>query len=76
VKWHDFVNALKDLGFSAEQMYGSQWQFNPSDEMGLERGISFHQPHPGNTFSHQQANHIGGRLGRVYGWDARTFELQ
>jgi len=75
VKWQDFVTALTNLGFSAQQMHGSQWQFNPSEEMHLPRGIAFHQPHPGIALSHDQARHCGARLHRAYGWDSSTFEL-
>jgi hypothetical protein len=76
VQWRDFKTALTSLGFTAAQMHGSQWQFNPSPQMELARGISFHQPHPETTFSRDQARNIGTRLHRVYGWDASTFERQ
>jgi hypothetical protein len=48
LRWQSFVRALGGRGFVAQRMQGSQWQFNPSPALKWTRGISFHEPHPGN----------------------------
>jgi hypothetical protein len=73
VKWDEVVRALVDVGFTAEHMYGSQWQFTPSNRLGLARGISFHEPHPSNEVPLELARRMGRRLNRAYGWDGSTF---
>lgn len=73
VKWTEFLYAMTKVGFTAEQMHGSQWQFNPTEKLGLNRGIAFHQPHPGCTFTHDQARNCGARLNRAYGWEGSMF---
>ncbi|UKZ74935.1 hypothetical protein TrVFT333_002605 [Trichoderma virens FT-333] len=45
VAWNDFLHALISVGFSAEKLSGSVWQFQPSG-LDVERGIQFHEPHP------------------------------
>ncbi|KAH8726470.1 hypothetical protein GQ44DRAFT_726042 [Phaeosphaeriaceae sp. PMI808] len=72
IRWAEFVNALTKLGFSAEQLHGSAWQFSPKT-LQLERGIQFHMPHPEGEVSLQLARRFGRRLNRAYGWDASTF---
>lgn len=48
VKWLDFLHAMANvgIGFMYQKLEGSNWQFNPSPELALPRGISFHEPHP------------------------------
>ncbi|KAF2029895.1 hypothetical protein EK21DRAFT_112378 [Setomelanomma holmii] len=62
VKWQDLVNALIDLGFSAESTGNVQWQFDPSKEMGLKKGIRCHSPHPRSTLTRVEARRFGARL--------------
>ncbi|KAH3974950.1 hypothetical protein HBI40_075180 [Parastagonospora nodorum] len=73
VKWSDFKGAMASVGFSAEHMHGSQWQFNPAAHLNLTRGIAFHEPHPSPKFSHDQARGVGARLHRAYGWVGSMF---
>jgi len=73
VKWSDFKAAMTSVGFSAEHMHGSQWQFNPAAHLNLTRGIAFHEPHPSPKFSHDQARGVGARLHRAYGWVGSMF---
>jgi hypothetical protein len=74
LEWLPFVNALVHLGFTAEHMQGSQWQFNPLPRLNLTRGISFHQPHPRNEVPLEMARRFGRRLNRAYGWDGSMFK--
>ena len=74
VRWNAFVNALISLGFSAEQLHGSAWQFTPSADLGLDRGISFHEPHPDDKMPLTMVRRLGARLTRAYGWDGSMFQ--
>ncbi|KAI4961241.1 hypothetical protein J4E86_000268 [Alternaria arbusti] len=79
-KWAAFRTTMTHLGFSAEQMQGSAWQFTPSEQLrqdrGLDRGICFHEPHPGNEMSLAMMRTLGARLTRAYGWDGSMFNQQ
>ncbi|KAF2877921.1 hypothetical protein BDV95DRAFT_6709 [Massariosphaeria phaeospora] len=68
IKWERFVNALVKLGFSAEKLHGSVWQFTPAEKMRLSRGISFHEPHPDGDVPFVMARRFGRRLARAYDW--------
>lgn len=75
MRWPAVVGALVDLGFAAEQMQGSQWQFEPSPELNLSRGIGLHAPHTGgDEVSPEMARYYGRRLNRAYGWDGSMFK--
>lgn len=78
VRWNDVVGALTDIGFSAQHLHGSQWQFNPVAapvaELDLKRGISFHAPHPGDEVPLELARRYGRRLSRAYGWEGTMFK--
>ncbi|VUC26696.1 unnamed protein product [Clonostachys rosea] len=79
VAWNDFVYAMTGPGlFSAEQLYGSVWQFvrdsNSESSLGRSR-IQFHEPHPNNKMSIVAARAVGRRLQRRFGWDISTFVL-
>ncbi|KAJ4350538.1 hypothetical protein N0V95_004644 [Ascochyta clinopodiicola] len=75
IKWVEFKRAMVRIGFSAEKLQGSAWQFTPATDVGTERGIHFHEPHPDSDINYVIAKRIGRRLGRVYGWCGDTFQL-
>jgi len=77
VTWGEFLSALTKLGFAAEQMHGSAWEFTPTGGLEhLQRGIHFHQPHPSNEIPLKLARNFGRRLARVYDWDGTMFVLE
>jgi hypothetical protein len=70
------------MGFSAEKLYGSVWQFIPKlndddhpSKWGESRGrpIHFHEPHPVKKIPFGVAKCIGRRLRRTYGWEGSMF---
>jgi hypothetical protein len=75
VKWMDFIKAMGDMGFAVEKLQGSAWQFIPSTNVGNERNIQFHEPHPANDITPVIASRMGRRLSRVYGWSGDMFTL-
>ena len=75
VKWADFIKAMGDMGFAVEKLQGSAWQFIPSTNVGNERNIQFHEPHPANDITPVIASRMGRRLSRVYGWSGDMFTL-
>ncbi|KZM19335.1 uncharacterized protein EKO05_0002920 [Ascochyta rabiei] len=74
-KWVEFKRAMVRIGFSAEKLQGSAWQFTPTTDVGIERGIHFHEPHPDSEINYVIAKRIGRRLRPVYGWCGDTFQL-
>ena len=74
IAWPDFVHALCSIGFSAEKLYGSVWQFTPS-KLDVERSIQFHEPHPSGRVPFRTARRHGRRLNRAYGWHGGMFAL-
>ena len=72
VAWNDFLHALISVGFSAEKLYGSVWQFTPTN-LDAERSIQFHEPHPSGKLSFTEARRFGRRLNRAYGWHGGMF---
>ena len=72
--WADFLHAMSSAGFGVEKMYGSAWQFTPTN-LDVERSISFHEPHPIGKLSWWVARRYGRRLNRAYGWDGASFAL-
>lgn len=74
IKWDRFVGALTNLGFSAQALHGSPWQFTPPPDLGFSRGIQFHQPHPDTDISYNIARQFGRRLKHAYGWDGSMFK--
>ncbi|KAF2818287.1 hypothetical protein CC86DRAFT_472923 [Ophiobolus disseminans] len=76
IPWIDFLHSMVSVGFSAEKLHGSAWNFTPQTlDVGLERSIQFHEPHPSNKIPFLWARRYGRRLGRAYGWSADTFRL-
>ncbi|KAJ4330045.1 hypothetical protein N0V87_010349 [Didymella glomerata] len=76
IRWADFLHSMVSVGFSAEKLHGSAWNFTPQTPgVGLERSIQFHEPHPNNKIPYLWARRYGRRLGRAYGWNADMFRL-
>ncbi|PVI01076.1 hypothetical protein DM02DRAFT_706481 [Periconia macrospinosa] len=81
VIWEDFVDAMVSIGFSAQKLHGSAWSFKPVvsgplGDIGVERSIQFHEPHPGNKIPFLHARRHGRRLARAYGWTGNMFVLK
>lgn len=70
--WTDFVHAMISTGFSAEKLYGSVWQFRPTN-LDIDRSIQFHEPHPASKLPYRTARRFGRRLNRAYGWNGEMF---
>ncbi|KAE8850694.1 hypothetical protein PTNB85_01110 [Pyrenophora teres f. teres] len=68
VKWNEFKRAMVRVGFTAEKLQGSAWQFIPTSSLDVKRGIQFHEPHPDSDVPVTLARRFGRRLERVYGW--------
>ncbi|RMZ73167.1 C2H2 and C2HC zinc finger [Pyrenophora seminiperda CCB06] len=73
IKWDDFKRAMVRIGFAAEKLQGSAWQFTPGPGINVNRGIHFHEPHPESEIPYVMARRIGRRLEQVYGWCGETF---
>lgn len=80
IKWTDFLHAMSSVGFRPEKMYGSVWQFTPTDEFkgDVEMSIQIHEPHGnmGGKIPFWIARRHGRRLGRNFGWEGGMFELK
>lgn len=74
VIWADFLHAMISTGFAPEKLYGSVWQFTPT-ELDVERSIQFHEPHPSGKIPFVVARRHGRRLNRAYGWHSGMFLL-
>lgn len=75
VAWGDFLHAMASAGFEIEKLYGSAWQFTPTN-LDVERAIQFHEPHPSGKIPFVWARRIGRRLSRAYGWHGGMFVLR
>lgn len=75
VKWDEFKRAMVRIGFSAEKLQGSAWQFTPGTDLALGRSIQFHEPHSDSEIPYIMARRFGRRLERVYGWTGSMFRL-
>lgn len=75
IAWSDFLHAMSSVRFAIEKLYGSVWQFTPSD-LDAGRGIQFHEPHPIGKMPFRTARRTGRRLFRAYGWHAGMFSLR
>ena len=78
IVWQDFVQAMINIGFSAEKLFGSVWRFMPPSENmpkgeNKARAILFHEPHPDSTVPYVLARRFGRRLDRVYGFESWMF---
>ncbi|KAF9762069.1 hypothetical protein IL306_003567 [Fusarium sp. DS 682] len=74
VAWNDFLHALISVGFAAEKLYGSVWQFLPAS-LEANASIHFHEPHPKGKLPFVIAKRYGRRLNRTYGWTGEQFVL-
>ncbi|KAJ5794323.1 hypothetical protein N7457_000922 [Penicillium paradoxum] len=74
VPWNDFLHAMASVGFKAMKLYGSVWQFQPTN-LDVERNIQFHEPHPRGKLPFRVARLYGRRLNRAYGWFGGMFSL-
>ncbi|KAK5170245.1 uncharacterized protein LTR77_004831 [Saxophila tyrrhenica] len=74
VPWTDFLHALASTGFKPEKLYGSVWQFQPTN-LDVERSIQFHEPHPNPKLPYRTVRRFGRRLERAYGWFGGMFQL-
>lgn len=70
--WIEFLHAMRSVGFLIEKLYGSVWQFQPT-KLDVERGICFHEPHPGTKHPFTTMRRYGRRLTRAYGWEGDMF---
>jgi hypothetical protein len=75
VPWADFLHAMVSTGFTAEKLYGSVWQFTPTN-LDVEIPIQIHEPHPSGKIPYMIARKHGRRLTRNYGWHAGMFSLR
>ncbi|KAF5610179.1 uncharacterized protein FSUBG_3411 [Fusarium subglutinans] len=75
IPWNDFLYAMAATGFKIEKLYGSVWQFTPT-QLDVERGIHFHEPHPMGKIPFETARRHGRRLTRAYGWHGGMFVLK
>ncbi|KAF2033345.1 hypothetical protein EK21DRAFT_98345 [Setomelanomma holmii] len=76
IPWVDFLHAMVSVGFSAEKLHGSAWNFTPQRlDVGLDRSIQFHEPHLSNKIPFLWARRYGRRLRRAYGLGADVFHL-
>ncbi|KAL4863409.1 hypothetical protein BDV12DRAFT_177532 [Aspergillus spectabilis] len=75
IPWNDFLHAMASVGFKAMKLYGSVWQFQPTN-LDVERSIQFHEPHPKGKMPFTVARRFGRRLNRAYGWFGGMFVLE
>lgn len=75
IPWVDFLRAMASTGFAAQKLYGSIWQFTPTN-LDVERSIQFHEPHPAVKIRFPVARRMERRLTRAYGWHGGMFELE
>lgn len=64
ISWTDFLHAMSSTGFAIEKLYGSVWQFTPSN-LDVERSIQFHERHPSGKIPFRTARRHGRRLFRA-----------
>lgn len=74
VAWPEFLHAMTAVGFVAEKLYGSVWQFSPS-KLDVENSIHIHELHPLGKIPFRTARRIGRRLFRSYGLTGESFTL-
>ncbi|KAL1799155.1 hypothetical protein ACET3X_003192 [Alternaria dauci] len=72
--WQDFLHAMVAVGFAAQKLQGSAWQFTPRN-LNIEQPTQFHEPHPTHKLPFTWARRFGRRLARTYGWRGDMFQL-
>jgi hypothetical protein len=81
IAWREFLHAMVSVGFNAEKVHGSAWQFWPNKDrylgkgLDLDKTISFHEPHPSSKLPFTWARKYGRSLTMTFGWTAETFTL-
>ncbi|EHK18340.1 uncharacterized protein TRIVIDRAFT_172676 [Trichoderma virens Gv29-8] len=75
VPWNDFIHAMVCIGFSAQKLQGSIWQFSRLNHGGHQT-ILFHEPHPHKKVPFCAARSIGWRLNRHFQWSLESFVLK
>jgi hypothetical protein len=79
IPWLDFLHAMSAAGFTSEKLYGSVWQFNPTEALkvgnGIDaaRSIQLHEPHPVAKVAFRSARRWGRSLTKWYGWTGEMF---
>lgn len=79
IAWTDFLHAMSAVGFTSEKLYGSVWQFNPTEALKIGNGIDaarsiqFHEPHPVAKVAFRTARRWGRSLTKWYGWTGEMF---
>ena len=74
INWGDFLHAMTSIGFAAEKLHGSAWQFTPS-KLDVENSIQIHEPHPSGKIPFGVARSLGKRFFRTYGLTGKSFKL-
>jgi hypothetical protein len=74
ILWTNLLHAMTSLGFGAEKLRSSAWQFTPPPTMA-DRPIQLHEPHPSNKLPFVLARHYGRRLNIAFQWTIESFEL-
>lgn len=74
IPWQDFLHAMVAVGFAAQKLQGSAWQFTPL-KMDVKQPIQFHEPHPNHKLPFTWARRFGRRLAKTYGWKGDMFQL-
>ncbi|KAM7182847.1 hypothetical protein V8F33_013973 [Rhypophila sp. PSN 637] len=69
IAWKDFLHAMASVGFVAEKLYGSVWQFKPT-KLDVEQPIQFHEPHPSPKMGFTTARRTGGGCSASMDWCA------
>ncbi|KAI1867582.1 hypothetical protein JX265_007384 [Neoarthrinium moseri] len=67
---------MTSIGFRAEKLYGSVWQFAPTEKLQLYQALQVHEPHPNPKIPHWVARAIGRRMSRRWGWSLDTFRTE
>lgn len=66
IPWIDFLHAMVAIGFVPMKLYGSVWQFTPTDPY-FQRSFQEHDPHPKQKINFGKARRIGRHLRNVHG---------
>ncbi|KAL1608792.1 hypothetical protein SLS59_001983 [Nothophoma quercina] len=76
LKWDDFKRAMVSVGFSAEKLHGSAWQFALINaKLSLQRGIQFHKTRLQKEIRFAEVQGFGRRLQQAHAWDGNMFRL-
>ncbi|KAJ5096578.1 hypothetical protein N7456_007299 [Penicillium angulare] len=74
LRWADFLRFMDAIGFEGTKAkVGSGFKFKPPPSLDNGRTISFHMPHPENSYVGYYARAMGSRLTRDFGLTAKNF---